>query len=75
MNWIKILIAGVLGGLVVMIYNLIAHGFILGATYTDHPAFRQDQANRLWFLLIAVAIGVAGALLFAKSPGAGAAST
>ena len=69
MNWIKIMLAGAVGGLVVMIYNFVAHGLILGATYTDHPAFRQDQANPLWFLLIAVAVGIAGALLFAKSRG------
>lgn len=67
MNWDKIVIGGALGGVVVMIYNIIVHGFILGATYTDHPAFRQEQANPLWFLLISVVIGIAGALLFAKS--------
>lgn len=67
MNWTKILLAGLTGGIAVWIYNFVMHGFILGATYTDHPAFSQEQANPLWFLLVGICIGIAGALLFAKS--------
>ncbi|MFQ5709318.1 MAG: hypothetical protein ACE5HO_17815 [bacterium] len=73
MNWTKALIAGVVGGLVVSVYNFLVHGFIMANTYTKYAAFSQQKANPIWFFVVAIAVGIAGALLFAKSRGSWAA--
>lgn len=66
MNWTKALIAGVVGGLAVSVYNFIMHEMIMGATYDGLAVFRQD-ANPIWFSVVAIVVGIAGAMLFAKS--------
>jgi hypothetical protein len=67
MDWTKALITGVVGGVVLTAYNFFMHGVIMANAYTKHTLFRQDQANPLWFLLVAVMLGIFGALLFAKT--------
>lgn len=67
MNWGKAIVAGVVGGIVVSVANFIMHGMILGATYMRYPVFTQEEANPLWFFLVAICISVAAALLFARS--------
>ncbi|RMF64715.1 MAG: hypothetical protein D6743_09005 [Calditrichaeota bacterium] len=67
MNWSKAVIAGVVGGIVVSIYNFVMHGVIMGSTYSKYSAFTQQEANPVWFFVVAIAIGIAGAMLFAKS--------
>lgn len=69
MNWTKALIAGVVGGIVVNVYSGLVHGFIMGATYKKYAVFSQEQTNMIWFFVVAIVVGVAGALLFAKSRG------
>ncbi len=69
MNWIKILIAGFVGGLVVNIYDWLVHGFIMGATYTKYAAFTQEEASPIWFFVVSIAIGIGAAILFARSRG------
>jgi hypothetical protein len=67
MNWTKIFIGGCLGGVAVWLYSFLMHGVILAGTYTDHPAFQQAESNPFTFLLVSVAIGIAGTALFARS--------
>jgi hypothetical protein len=67
MNWNKIVLAGVAGGVVVTIFQILAHGFALGSVYTDHPTFSQEQANPLFFVGIATGVGIAGAILFSRT--------
>jgi hypothetical protein len=43
------------------------HGFIMADTYMRYPVFTQEQANPLHFLLTSVLIGLAAALLYAKT--------
>ncbi|NIV92307.1 hypothetical protein GWN42_05760 [candidate division KSB1 bacterium] len=69
MNWGKALLAGVVGGIVVNIYNFVMHGMIMGSTYTEYAAFAQEEASPVWFFVVSIFIGIAGALLFAKSRG------
>ncbi len=68
MNTGKALLAGVVGGIVVNIYDFVMHGIIMAGTYVKYDTvFTQEEANPVWFFVVAIAIGIAGALLFAKT--------
>lgn len=68
MNWGKILLAGVLGGIVMMIANFVMHGIIMGSTYMEYPeVFVQEETGVGWFALVSVMIGIGLAILFAKT--------
>ena len=76
MNWPRILLSGIAGGVALNIADFILHGMIMADTYKRYDSvFSQEPANPLHFALIAVCIGIASAILFAKtrsSWGAGA---
>jgi len=68
MNWTKILLAGIVGGVLSNIADFVMHGVIMADTYKKYTdVFTQTQANPLWFLLIAVLMGFFTSLLFAKT--------
>jgi hypothetical protein len=66
MNWTKAFIAGVVGGIALWVYNFLMHGLIMANTYTKYEVFRED-ANPIWFVVVTLAVGITGALLFAKT--------
>jgi len=71
MNTGKALLAGVVGGIVVSLYNMVMHGMIMADAYVKYDTvFLQEQSSPVWFFVVAIAIGIAGALLFAKTRGA-----
>ena len=55
MNWTKVLLAGVAGGIALNLTEWVLHGMILANTYTKYPVFSQEAASPLYFLLIAPA--------------------
>jgi len=67
MNWGKVLLTGLVGGIVVNIYEFIMHGMIMRGTYESYEVFAREPASPLWFVLLAVIIGIAGAMIFAKT--------
>jgi hypothetical protein len=67
MNWSRILIAGVAAGVALNISDFVMHGLIMGNTYTKYSVFTQEQASPFLFLVIALCIGIAAAILFAKT--------
>lgn len=68
MNWTKIALAGLVGGVLGTISDFVTHGVILENTYRKYPeVFSQTQTNPLLFLLIAVLMAFFSALLFAKT--------
>ena len=70
MNWTKAVIAGIAAGIAVGFANFILHGLMLGPTYAKYDqVFSQEQANPLYFFLIAISIAICAALLFARSRG------
>ena len=74
MNWPKTLLAGVLAGLAMNIANFVMHGLIMGSTYMSHPdLFVQEDGGIAWFFVVSIAIGIALAILFAKTRGSWAA--
>ena len=66
MNWMKVFITGIVGGVVVWLYNFLMHGLIMAKTYGKYDIFRDD-ASPVFFALAFVFIAFAGALLFAKT--------
>ncbi len=67
MNWSRAILAGVVGGIVVSVANFVMHGIIMANTYMKYPVFTQEEANPLWFFLIAILIAIAAAILFART--------
>lgn len=67
MNWTRILVGGVVGGIALNIADFVMHGLIMGPAYLKYPVFTREPANPLYFTLVALCIGLATALLFAKS--------
>ncbi|TNF71150.1 MAG: hypothetical protein EP299_12510 [Acidobacteria bacterium] len=69
MNWTKAIIAGVVGGVVLNLADWVMHGMIMGSTYTKYEVFTQEPANPAHFFLVAVVLGVASAIFFARTRG------
>lgn len=68
MNWTKVVIAGLVGGIVMNLADYVMHGFILAETYAKYDTvFSQEPANPLHFFLVAICVGIAAAMLFAKT--------
>ncbi len=68
MNWGKVLIGGVAAGIAMTIADFVLHGMIMSKTYMGLPeVFTQEQANPLYFVLIAVCLSLGAAMLFAKT--------
>jgi hypothetical protein len=70
MNWTKVILAGLASGIVATMANYVMHGMILGNTYQKYALFTKEEANPLWFFLVGICIGLAAAVLFAKTRGA-----
>jgi len=70
MNWSKAIIAGIAAGVAVGFTNFITYGLLLGPTYVEYDqVFSQEQANPMYFFLIAICIGIAASILFARTRG------
>ena len=71
MNWGRAIGAGLAAGFVQNIANFVMHGLVLGGMYLGQPAFVQEPENMamqiVWFLVIALVLGVVASLLFASS--------
>ncbi len=68
MNWSKIAIAGVVGGVVKTLADYVMHGIIMANAYTSRPeVFSQEEAGVHWFFIIGILIGLASCSLFART--------
>ncbi len=66
MNWSKAVIAGIAAGAAITVVNYIAHALIMANTYANYPVIAKPTPS-LYFLLVAILVGIAGAILFAKT--------
>ena len=67
MNWSKTLIGGIVAGIALTLVEFVMHGMIMRSTYEGYPdVFRQD-ASPTYFVFVAVCMGIALAILFAKT--------
>jgi len=68
MNWSKIAIGGLVAGIAMNVTEWVLHGVVMRSTYEKYPdVFRQEQSSPLYFVLAAVCVCLAAALLFSKS--------
>lgn len=68
MNWSKIVLAGVVGGIVQTLYNWLMYGVVLGDTHAGYPeVFVQEESGPQWFFVVGIAVAVFAAILFAKT--------
>lgn len=68
MNWTRVVLAGIAGGIVTNVCEFVVHGVLMKDTYTSRPeVFEQTEANPLFFLLIAIATALVMAVLWAKT--------
>jgi len=67
MNWTRALVAGIVGGIVVSIANFVMHGIIMQATYMKYPVFTREEANPLWFFVVAIFIALPAAVVFSRT--------
>ena len=68
MNWGKIVIAGVVAGVVLWLVDFVLHGWIMASAYLKYPGvFTQEEASPFWFLAVAICIAITVAILFAKT--------
>ena len=68
MDWTKILGAGLVAGIVINLVDWVLHGFIMADTYRKYSdTFSQEEANPIWFFVVAIAAAIFLAILFAKT--------
>lgn len=67
MSWSKALIAGAAGGFVSAILNALMHAGIMSGTYMKYEGLFRQDSSPLWFTAVAIVIGIAGGVLFAKT--------
>jgi len=68
MNWRRVLVATLVGGVAMWLAGGLIHGGIMAKTYMKYPdVFTQKQANPLYFLLVEVLIALPAACIFAKT--------
>jgi hypothetical protein len=68
MNWTRVLLGGVVAGLVTSVADFVLHGVIMADTYKRYSdVFSQTQANPAYFVAISVVVGIFVAILFGKT--------
>ena len=67
MNWSRIILAGLIGGVVLWLASFVLHGLVMGATYMKYPVFTQEEKSPFYFLLIEILIALPAAIIFAKT--------
>jgi hypothetical protein len=67
MNWGKVALAGIAGGICLDVANFVQHGLIMGNTYSKYPIFDVAPANPLMFVFVDILIGLTAAVLFART--------
>lgn len=68
MNWTRVALAGASAGVVSWIVGFVLHGIVMAETYKRlSQVYTQIPSNPMWFLVVAVAISLMSAHLFART--------
>jgi hypothetical protein len=68
MNWTRVFLAAVIGGVAMWLASFVLHGLVMGNTYMKYPdVFTQEAANPAMFLLIEFLVAFPAAVIFAKT--------
>ncbi|GJM43750.1 MAG: hypothetical protein DHS20C21_05920 [Gemmatimonadota bacterium] len=74
MNWMRVILTTLVGGVAMWLTSFVAHGLLLGSTYLQYPeVFSQEAANPFRFLGVEILIAFPAVLIFAKTRGSWAA--
>lgn len=70
MNWTRVLLGGLVAGIVTNLADFVMHGMIMANTYKKYDqVFTQTQASPAKFAAVAIMISIFVAILFAKTRG------
>jgi hypothetical protein len=70
MNWSRVVLGGVVAGVVMTVANFVMHGMILSGTYVKYPqVFAQEGGGEPWFAVIGIVVSLVAAIAFGKSRG------
>jgi hypothetical protein len=68
MNWTRVIIGGVVAGIVTNLADFVMHGMVMAATYKKYDqVFSQEPADPLKFAAISIAVALCIAILFART--------
>ncbi len=68
MNWTRVLLGGIVAGIVTNIADFLMHGMVMAETYKKYDqVFSQAEANPLHFAAVSVVVAIFVAILFGKS--------
>ncbi|HSR50866.1 MAG TPA: hypothetical protein VLV83_08550 [Acidobacteriota bacterium] len=68
MNWGRIVLGGLAAGVVKNLVDFAIHAGVLASTYDQYDLFRvEPPPSPLYFFLVAICIGLAAAIFFAKT--------
>lgn len=68
MNWKRVLLAALLGGIAHNLVSFVLHGLIMANTYASlDTVFSQEQASPAWFALISLVVAFFLTVLFQKT--------
>jgi hypothetical protein len=68
MSWGRVLAGGIAAGVVTSAADFVQHGVLLADTYKKYSeAFTQTQASPMYFLAVALCVGICTAILFGKT--------
>ena len=70
MNWTRVLLGGLVAGIVTNLADFVMHGMIMANTYKKYDqVFTQTQASPAKFAAVSIVVAVFIAILFAKTRG------
>ncbi|MBP9826600.1 MAG: hypothetical protein KBF21_20395 [Thermoanaerobaculia bacterium] len=68
MNWTRIVLGGVVAGIVTNLVGFVMHGILLADTYKRYSeVFTQTEANPAKFFAVSIALSLGVAILFART--------
>jgi hypothetical protein len=68
MNWTKVVVAGVAGGVVANLADFVMHGIIMANTYKSLPTvFDQELASPFYFLAVSICTALVFTVVYAKT--------
>ena len=70
MNWTRVLLGGLVAGIVTNLADFVMHGMIMANTYKKYDqVFTQTQASPAKFAAVSIVLSIFIAILFAKTRG------
>lgn len=70
MNWKRVLLGTVIGGVVMWLVSFVLHGLVMGNTYMKYvDVFTQEATSPVNFLIVEILIAFPAAVIFSRTRG------